>query len=210
MIKSTLPDPIPVPWTMKPLASAETSLEILDDGRMHLRIRHEVVRSVTPEMLVWWFNNIEGDCEVEGQRYPRYRIWHPLDHVALRYVRRTSPIGPGARFHIHEVLGRNPAWRVNVETDIVRLDTGGFIHRPRAFGLPVRLVEMSYTFERVRGGTQYTNSMTVGLASRVARPLNELLRARLFTEAHGRAWLKHNVEEVGNFEFFLPQLVALI
>jgi hypothetical protein len=35
-----------------------------------------------------------------------------------------------------------------------------------------------------------------------------LIRGRLFTEAMGRAWLKHNVEEVGNLEFFLPALYA--
>lgn len=27
-------------------------------------------------------------------------------------------------------------------------------------------------------------------------------------EARGRAWIQHNVEEVGNFESFLPQLYA--
>jgi hypothetical protein len=35
-----------------------------------------------------------------------------------------------------------------------------------------------------------------------------LIRRRAFTEAMGRAWLKHNVEEVGNLEFFLPALYA--
>lgn len=27
--------------------------------------------------------------------------------------------------------------------------------------------------------------------------------------ATGRAWIKHNIEEVGNFEAFLPQLYSL-
>ncbi len=31
---------------------------------------------------------------------------------------------------------------------------------------------------------------------------------RLFGERHGRAWLKHNVEEVGLFEYLLPDLHA--
>ena len=31
---------------------------------------------------------------------------------------------------------------------------------------------------------------------------------RVYTEAMARVWLKHNVEEVGNFEFFLPALHA--
>jgi len=30
----------------------------------------------------------------------------------------------------------------------------------------------------------------------------------LFPDDKARAWLRHNVEEVGNFEFFLPALYA--
>lgn len=205
----TLPDPIPVPWTMKPVDSARTGLDVLDDGRLHLTIRHEIIRCVTPEMLVWWFNNISGDCEIEGRKYPRYRVWHPLDHVEHRYVRRTSPIGRGAIFRIHEVLGRNPAFRVDVRTEVLRLDTGGFVHRPRALGVPLPVVDMMYTFEPVRGGTQYENALTFGVGGppRLVRAVNEALRARFFSDDQGRAWLRHNVEEVGNFEFFLPGLI---
>jgi len=35
-----------------------------------------------------------------------------------------------------------------------------------------------------------------------------LIRALAFDQARGRAWIKHNIEEVGNFEAFLPQLYA--
>jgi hypothetical protein len=31
----------------------------------------------------------------------------------------------------------------------------------------------------------------------------------VFDEARGRAWIKHNIEEVGNFEAFLPELCAI-
>ena len=37
-------------------------------------------------------------------------------------------------------------------------------------------------------------------------PLNALLVRAIFPVARGRAWLLHNVEEVGNWEHFLPQL----
>jgi hypothetical protein len=200
-----LPDPIPVPWTMKPLASAQTSLDILDDGRLRASITHDVLHGVTPEMLVWWFQNVEGDMDVEGKRWPRYRVWHPRDHVALRYVRRApgGGIGVGAIFHIHELLGRNPAHVVNIKTLIRRLDAGGFAHGPRA--KPAR---MDYTFTRVPGGTRYENSLTVGVAGGpLARLINAQLRRHVFPEPKARAWLLHNVEEVGNFEFFLPDLM---
>jgi hypothetical protein len=203
-----LPAPIAVPWTMKPLSSATTALEHLDDGRMRMSIVHDVLHGVTPDMLVWWFKNLEGDMELEGVRHPRYRVWHPRDHVAFRYVSRPAGVaGPGAVFHIHEVMGREPRHRVNVLTDVIRLDDGGFAHRPRRFG--AHLVAMDYTFERVPGGTLYKNSLTIGKPfPRPLRWINRALVARAFNEAHGRAWLLHNVEEVGNLEFFLPALYA--
>lgn len=201
-----LPEPIAVPWTMKPLSSAQTSHERLDDGRMRLSIRHDVIHGVTPEMILWWFRNMAGTMEIEGKPYPRYRVWHPRDHVGHRYVKvPAGGAGPGAVFHIREVLARNPAWAVDVFTDVIRLDAGGFSHRPRFMGL--HPVAMDYSFDRVPGGTLYRNSLVVGFAGK-PRALNEFLVNTTFDEAHGRAWLLHNVEEVGNFEFFLPQLYA--
>ncbi len=38
---------------------------------------------------------------------------------------------------------------------------------------------------------------------------NRIVRPRVFSDDKARTWLKHNVEEVGNFEFFLPDLHAL-
>jgi hypothetical protein len=37
---------------------------------------------------------------------------------------------------------------------------------------------------------------------------NRLIRPVVFSDLMGPAWLKHNVEEVGNFEHFLPALFA--
>lgn len=207
MARTQLPAPIEVPWTMKPIESAETRLETLDDGRLKLWIRHEVIHGVTPEMLVWWFQHIEGEMEIEGKSYPRYRVWHPLDHVGFRYAKSTpGAIGPGAVFHIHEAFARNPEWTIDVLTDVVRLDEGGFRHMPRQHG--VHAAVMDYTFKRVPGGTLYENSLVVGFPSRMAAPLNALIRRVAFPDDKGVAWLRHNVEEVGNFEFFLPQLYA--
>lgn len=206
-----LPEPIPVPWSLKPLSSARTSIDELDDGRLRLSIDHDVVHGVTPEMIAWWFSNLEGDVSVEGVRYPRYRVWHPRDHLSFRYRRRPPANGVldarGAVFEIHEVLGRDPRHRIDIVTDVKRLDPGGFRHHPRLHG--VRAVVMDYTFERVPGGTRYRNSLTVGFAlPRALRGINLALRRAAFSDAHGRAWLLHNVEEVGCFEHFLPGLFA--
>lgn len=207
-----MPAPLEVPWTMKPVASAQSGVDHLDDGRLRAWIRHDLVAGVTPAMLDWWFRHLEGDMLLEGVRVPRYRVWHPRDHVAFRYVRPPRPgERRGAVFHIREVFGRDPRWAVDVRTDVLRLDDGGFTHRPRLFGLP--LVRMDYRFARVAGGTRYENSLEFGfpgsLGSRsITRRLNRLLQAREFPEERALAWIRHNVEEVGNFEHFLPALHA--
>lgn len=102
-----LPAPRTIPWKMKDLSTAKTELRTLADGRLYLQIRHEVLRGVTPRMLVWWFSNLEGDIVLEGKKWPRYHIWHPVDHIAIRYARRRpdGTIGPGAQIHIREALG---------------------------------------------------------------------------------------------------------
>jgi hypothetical protein len=204
---TTLSPPIDVPWTMKPLESASTAMERLDDGRLRLAISHDLLRGVTPAMLVFWFRNLEGMMLVEGRPVARYLAWHPRDHVAFRYARRGrgGVIGPGARFAIHEVLGRVPADRVDVVSDVLQLDERGFHHRPRRFGF--HPVDMRYRFHRVPGGTRYENELVVGIPG-APRWLNERVVARFFDEEHGRAWLLHNVEEVSAFEVFLPDFVA--
>lgn len=208
-----LPPITALPWTstMKPLASAKTGFDLLDDGRPLLTIEHDVVRGVTPDMLEHWFRNIEGELIIEGTRCTRYTAWHPRDHIAYRVHARTpnGTVGSGSVFHIHEALGRSPAFRVNVLTDVTKLDAEGFAHVPRLpLGLPV--ARMDYAFSAVRGGTRYVNSMTIGLAGgRLARAFNEHIRPRIFPDAQGRAWLLHNVEEVGNLEHFVPAIVKL-
>lgn len=149
----SMPPPVPVPWRMRDLSTAETEMHRLDDGRLHLGIRHAVLRGITPAMLVWWFQHLEGDVELEGRRWPRYRVWHPIDHVAISYPRRVpdGSIGPGAQIHIQEAFAGNLDHAVDIITTISKLDETGFVHGPWIGGVPVARLE--YTFTPVDGGT---------------------------------------------------------
>jgi hypothetical protein len=202
------PDPLDIPWIRKPVESARSGIEILGDGRVRCWIEHEVLRGVTPAMLVWWFRHLEGDMLYDGKRLSRYRVWHPRDHIAIEYASRNQDgtVGVGSVIHLTEMLGANPDYLVDVHTEITQLDEGGFAHRPRMRGL--RLVRMDYEFKAVAQGTLYANSLVVGAEGFLGSMVNPLIRALVFDEAHGRAWIKHNIEEVGNFEAFLPQLHA--
>jgi hypothetical protein len=199
--------PRPFNWAMKPLNSAETGVKTLDDGRLELTIRHDILKGVTPAMLGWWFRNIEGTMEHMGQTYPRYLIWHPIDHIHYEVARRSpdGTAGPGARFLIVESFGANPDFLVSSVADVPKNDETGITLSVRKLGIEV--MHLEHTFTPVPEGTLYLSKMYVGTKVAPARfLLNPLIRSRFFTEAMGRAWLKHNVEEVGNFEFFLPAL----
>jgi hypothetical protein len=207
-VKLELPEPLPIKWLCKPVETALSGVEILDDGRVFCWIEHEILRNVTPAMLVWWFSHLEGDVEIDGRKYNRYRVWHPRDHLFAEYAKRDSDgsVGVGSVIHLAEMFDANPAYLIHIFTEIKKLDETGYIHHPRLHGL--RLAEMEYSFEPVSEGTKYRNSLTFGVKGGLGRVLNPLLRKFFFDEKRGLAWLKHNIEEVGNFEFFLPGLFA--
>lgn len=200
-------EPLALPWPLKALGSAESGAERLADGRLSYWIRHEVVQGVTPRMLVWWFANLEGDVVVGGRRVNRYRAWHPYDHVHASYVRRRADgsIGPGAAIRLREYLGGNARYAVDTITDIEKLDEEGYIHNPRLHGVS-GLVRMEYRFTRVATGTLYENRLLVGGIHGWRRAVTPLMQRFGFDFAHGMAWLRHNIEEVGLFEHFLPDL----
>lgn len=202
-----LPTPLALPFPLKPVSSADTGVEQLPDGRTRYWIRHDTIRGVTPRMIDWWFRNLEGTIAFGGRRYNRYRFWHPNDHVHASYAKRLpdGSVGVGASIRLIEVIGRDPRYLVDTTTHIERLDEGGYIHTPELHG-HAGLVRMEYTFERVSGGTLYQNSLIIGSTAPWYPLVRPLVKRFGFTEAQGRAWLRHNIEEVGMFENFLPTL----
>ncbi len=179
-------------------------------------IRHDIVRGVTPAMLSWWFRNLEGWIEFGGRRYNRYRssgTRRTTVHASYARPLAALPSGLGSRhvgrdgaaIRLIEVLGRNEKFVVDTVTHIERLDEGGFIHNPEVFGR-TGVARMEYTFEPVPDGTLYENCLIIGTSLPVLRFANPLLARLAFDDAHGRAWLRHNIEEVGMFENFLPAL----
>ena len=199
--------PAVAPWPLRPLSSASTGVDRLPDGRIRYWIRHAVLTGVTPAMLAWWFANLEGTVDIGGRAIDRYRAWHPHDHVRAAYARRRpdGSVGPGAVIHLRERLAGNPRWTVDVHSEIEKLDEEGFIHNPVVHGLR-GLARMEYRYRSVSGGTLYENCIVVGFRSRLGRALQPWIESLFFAPEKGIAWLRHNVEEVGQFEHFLPDL----
>jgi hypothetical protein len=202
-----MPEPRPVLWPLKTLDSAETSIKILENGQLEMIITHEVLSGVTPEMLSWFFLNIDGTMTYAGKTYPRYLVMHPLDHIDIR-VNRNSSNGERSLIGITEAFGRNPKYLVHVDgMDRNMFGTEGGGAKMRAFG--VLLFHLTQKFVEVDGGTQIHTRLVIGTPSFLGRlGINRLIRNRLFPEDKANAWLKHNVEEFGYLENFLPELYA--
>ena len=200
--------PRPIDWEMRPVSSAETSVRTLDDGRKELIIRHQELETVTPEMLLWWFHHLEETMEWHGAVVPRYHVWHPIDHIHFSVERRApdGSVGPGAKWHIVEAFGGNLDFLLDERPNVVRLDTGGITLVGRALGQTLLRLEHSFTPTPL--GTRYETLMRVGLSSAFLRPISRALLQRRFSDAKAEAWLKHNIEEVGNLSHFLPKLYA--
>lgn len=200
-----LPEPLPLFWQLKPVSSARAGVETLKDGRRKYWIKHDVLKNVTPRMLAWWFGHMEGDVEIQGQRFPRYRVWHPLDHVYARYVRRVpdEPVTPETQVALCEYLGRNPAYKIEAVSTIEKLDETGFIHAVIRGG--VQIARMEHVFTKTADGVRDENCLIVPGTPRLG-PFVRLLGPFLFPDGKGQAWLKHNIEEMGNLENFLPEL----
>lgn len=192
---------------MKPVDSAETEAR-WERGHMILTIEHELVRGVTPAMLEWWFRNIGGEMQVDGRTYSRYRVWHPRDHIDWQLVGGDPRhVGVGSRFRIVEAFDRNPSWLVDSIELVTRLDETGIRLERHILGSEVFSLE--HWFAPAPGGTRYRSRMELGADTAFGRLLfNRLVRPMIFSDLMGPAWLKHNVEEVGNFERFLPDLYA--
>ena len=142
-MKWALPKPRPFGWKMKNLSTAKTSFTVLSNGSYEACIEHDIIKGCTPEMIEWWFRNIGGDMEYMGQRYPRYLVWHPVDHIHWALIKQapSGGAGAGAKFRIVEAFNGNPAWLIDTTDEVVKLDHTGIRLRLKLFGVELYSLE---------------------------------------------------------------------
>ncbi|SKB64263.1 hypothetical protein [Daejeonella lutea] len=202
----TLPPERNFGWKMKSLDSAKTNFTIDRNGVFHLTIEHDIIAGVRPKMLLWWFQNIGGDMVYQGQTYPKYLVWHPKDHIHWSSSDQSAntKAGPGSTFRIVEAFDRNMNWLVDSTERVEKLDETG-IRLVKKIGR-IEVFSLQHYFLAAGNNTIYKSKMTIGTDRTLGKIFNHLIRPFLFTKEMANAWLKHNIEEVGNFEFFLPEL----
>jgi len=191
-----------------PLRSTDTATVRYVDapyGRKRITIDHRPLAGVTPTMLLDWFTHLDGTITYGDGVVPRYLAWHPLDHIRWELAKpaRGGGAAEGARFHIVEAFGANPEYAVDVVDRVEKLDATGIRLVTRVAGAIV--FQLEHTWSAAPSATHYVTVLDLGARSPLMWPVNAVLRRR-FPDHMARAWVTHNVEEVGQLEYLLPQL----
>ncbi len=197
--------PLPINWRMKDVTSAKTQIEDLPDGRREIRIAHSLIEGVTPAMLAWWFRNLHRTMEFQGETIPRYRLWHPRDHISVSLLKPgktgNTEIAAGAVLEISEGIVK-PA---KVITHVAQLDETRFNLHGKVMG--IKVIDHSHNFTATSAGTLDNTRTIIGsTAPIIGRVLTYIARTRKMNDEKIQAYFKHGIEEVGNFQYFLPAI----
>ena len=203
-----LPAPRPVLHPLRSVDSARTQVQFFSRGRVRVTIDHQPLVGITPAMLLWWFRHIGDNTQYGGQNLSGYLAWHPLDHIHWELARPAPDggAGEGARFRIVEAFGRREEFYVDTTDTVEKLDSTGIRLVRRILGAPV--LQLEHTWAACEHGTHYVSVLDMGARSRFMTPVNHYLTRRVFPERLLRAWLVHNIEEVGYLEHLLPEVIG--
>ena len=197
--------PLPIDWEMKDMTSAKTQIKDLPDGRREISIAHSLIVGVTPVMLAWWFRNLHRTMEYQGETIPRYRLWHPRDHIGVRLLKpgntEDTDISEGAVLEISEGIVK-PAKAISyvAQLDETRFNLHGLF-------MGIKVVDHSHNFTATSAGT-FDNTRTIigSTAPIIGKVLTYIARARKMNDEKIQAYFKHGIEEVGNLQYFLPAI----
>ena len=87
-----------------------------------------------------------------------------------------------------------------------KLDDTGIRLVRRLLGTPI--FQLEHTWSACAVGTHYVSVLDLGARSPLWAPVNRYLSGRVFPERMARAWVVHNVEEVGVLEHLLPVVLS--
>uniref|UniRef100_A0A5Q5BJI3 DAPG hydrolase PhiG domain-containing protein n=2 Tax=unclassified Mycobacterium TaxID=2642494 RepID=A0A5Q5BJI3_MYCSS len=193
-----------------PLRAVDTAtVEIIDAAhhRRRVTIDHRPLDGVTPAMLLDWFTHLDGTVLYGDEVIDRYLAWHPIDHIRWELARPAPGGGAadGAWFRMVEAFGGRPEFTIDEVARVEKLDATGIRLVKRVAGVVV--FQLEHTWSAGKDGAHYVTVMDLGARSALFAPVNRLV-TRHFPDDKMRAWVRHNIEEVGQLEYLLPALVS--
>jgi hypothetical protein len=197
----------PVIYPLRSVDTATVRYTAAPHGRRRITIDHRPLPGITPEMLLDWFTHLDGTMVYGDSVVDRYLAWHPVDHIRWELARQapTGGAAEGARFRMVEAFGGRPEFTIDEVACVEKLDETGIRLARRIAGVAV--FQLEHTWSAGADGVHYVTVMDLGVRSPLLSPVNEIVRQR-FPEEKVDAWVKHNIEEVGQLEYLLPMLSA--
>jgi hypothetical protein len=204
MATSLAPAARPVLYPLRSVDTATVRYTAAPHHRRRVTIVHRPLAGVTPPMLLDWFTHLGGTMRYGGVVTDRYLAWHPLDHIRWELARPAPGGGAaeGARFHIVERFDGRPEYHVDVVDRVEKLDETGIRLVQRFAGAVI--FQLEHTWSRGSEGAHYVSVLDVGARSPLLAPVN-LALTRRFPDDMLQAWVRHNIEEVGQLEHLLPE-----
>jgi hypothetical protein len=194
-------------WGYPSVKDASYKVEVLNDGKLLIQIKHPVLKGVSPEMLAWWYRYLgSGKVTIEGKLYDFYHLFHLSEHGQTRVVEPstdgTDGMGVGAIVYRQERFG---SFLSKGKGRVLAYGSNGFTVVP-VLG-PLELGKIEHVFEALPEGTLYTVKTILGSdAPIIGGFLSFYLRAKQFPPELVNEWIRHQVEEVGSLPHFLPKL----
>ena len=152
-----------------------------------LVIDHEL-ENVSPYMIDWWWGNIK-DTE-------RYKLWHPVDHILFEWEKAPEEGQFGAIHRVIETIKVPTMLRIRWEDPNSHPIKATYDHVIAASILDSNDNPLSWIiheYEEMENGTRLRT--TFRLPGRVPKWFIKALH-------------QHNIEEIGEFPEFLPELYA--
>jgi hypothetical protein len=197
----------PVLFPFRTVGTATVRYTAAPHHRRRVTIEHRPLQGVTPAMLLDWFTHLDATILYGGVVTDRYLAWHPLDHICWELARPAPGGGPGegARFHIVEQFGGRPEYRIDVVERVEKLDETGIRLVQRIAG--TQIFQLEHTWSAGSDGAHYVSVMDIGARVALLTPVNRITKIR-FPDHMVQAWVRHNIEEVGQLEHLMPGLAA--
>jgi hypothetical protein len=197
----------PVLFPLRGVDTATVRYTAAAHHRRRATIDHRPLAGVTPAMLLDWFSNLDGTISYGGETIERYLAWHPIDHIRweLAHPAPGGGAAEGARFRIVEQFGGRPEFKVDVIDRVEKLDQTGIRLVQRVAGVVV--IQLEHTWSASAEGTHYVSVLEIGARTALFSPVNRMLTRR-FPDSMLQAWVRHNIEEVGQLEYLLPDIAT--
>lgn len=198
---------LPVLFPLRSVDSAVVRYATAPHRRRRVTIDHRPLAGVTPAMLLDWFSHLGETMVYGGQVIDRYLAWHPIDHIRWELAKPAPGGGAaeGAKFRIVEKFAGRDDFAVDVVDRVEKLDETGIRLVQRIGGVVV--FQLEHTWSAGPHGAHYVTVLDLGARSALIAPVNYVLTRR-FPDNMVRAWVRHNIEEVGQLEYLLPDLHA--